>query len=170
MNRKAWFLIVCMVVIQQVTARAQTSVSEPDVSSRGGRTALLVVPERVAALVRPILDEENRLLSGQGGDGHKLSNLLYALTQEKGRTANEALVVLMCFYTGESQEETDAVIARGPEMLSYLRKYQHRNPEIPNRSYPESMRKRATDRTSDFSGAIDAIRHGKRGTWDNPGE
>ena len=55
-------------------------------------------------------------------------------------------------------------------MLSYLRKYQHRNPEIPNRSYPESMRKRATDRTSDFSGAIDAIRHGKRGTWDNPGE
>jgi hypothetical protein len=74
----------------------------------------------------------------------------------------------MCFYIGESQEETDAVIRRGPEMLVYLRKYQYRDPEIPNCRYPDSIRKSTSIKETDFEGAINAIRHGRRGTWDNP--
>ena len=66
---------------------------------------------------------------GTQHDESRLGNLLYGLTQKKGRAAYEALAVLMCFYVGESQEETDAVIARDKRMLPLLKKYQDKNPK-----------------------------------------
>jgi hypothetical protein len=67
-----------------------------------------MVPAQDAALLRPILDERKK---GAQQEGVRGGNLLYGLTQKKGRAADEALVVLMCFYMGDSREETDAVIA-----------------------------------------------------------
>jgi len=122
----------------------------------------VVVPSRVVALLRPILREK------QGGDERRLNKLLYTLTQTKGRAADEALVVLMCFDLGESQEETDAVIARGRRMLPLLEKYKNGNPRIPAESYPVSMLKGASTKADAFEGAVKAINHGWRSTADNP--
>jgi hypothetical protein len=90
-----------------------------------------IVPAQAAALLRPILDERQKGAQQEGVQGGNL-------TQKKGTAADEALVVLMCFYMGESREETDAVIARGKRMLPLLKKYQDKNPKIPSRTYPDS--------------------------------
>jgi hypothetical protein len=93
----------------------------------------------------------------------------YALTKKQGRFADEALVVLMSFEVmGESQEDTDAVIARGRRMLPYIKKYLHRNPVIEGRTYPDSLLKSSSQKQDDYQAAIKAIQHGWRGTWDNP--
>jgi hypothetical protein len=74
----------------------------------------------------------------------------------------------MCFDVGESQEETDAVIARGKKMLPFLKKYQNKNPEIPGRIYPDSMLKGPSRKADTFEGAVKAINHGWKSTADNP--
>jgi hypothetical protein len=56
-----------------------------------------MVPAQAAALLRPILDERQK---GAQQEGVRGGNLLYGLTQKKGRAADQALVVLMCFYGG----------------------------------------------------------------------
>jgi hypothetical protein len=98
----------------------------------------------------------------------EVGELLYQLTREKGSVTDEALVVLMSFYVGESQEETDAVIARGRRMLPYLRKYQHSIPVIPNRKYSGALIKKRSTRIEDFEGAIRAIKRGWHSTADSP--
>lgn len=125
----------------------------------------VAVPAQAAALLRPILDEVQK---GTEHDESRLGNLLYGLTQKKGRAADEALVVLMCFYVGESQEETDAVIARGKRMLPLLKKYQDRNPKVPGRTYPDSMLKGISSKDDAFESAVKAINHGWHSTADNP--
>jgi hypothetical protein len=95
--------------------------------------------------------------------------MLQGLVERKGPDADEALVVLMCFYVGESQEDEDAVISRGRRMLSYLNKYRRAIPSIPDRPYPDSMLKDASSKEDSFQGAVTAIKRGWRGTWDNPG-
>jgi len=105
----------------------------------------------------------------EGGDRRKVDEGFYPLTQKKGRFSDEALVVLMCFdIMGESQEETDAEIARGRKMLPYVEKYRKGDPKIAGRAYPDSLLKDFSRKESDFQGAIKAIEHGWRGTWDNP--
>jgi hypothetical protein len=142
---------------------ALTVAGEPQTSAPDGRT--VVVPAHVAALVRPILDEkEGGLQQGES----KLSKLLYGLTQEQGQAADEALVVLMCFDLGESQEEIDAVIARGRKMLPLLKKYQKKNPKIPERNYPDAMLKGTSSKADAFAGAVRAIKHGWHSTGDDP--
>jgi hypothetical protein len=104
-----------------------------------------------------------------GGGHQKIDERFYALTRKRGRSVDEALVVLMCFEVmGESQEDTDAVIARGRRMLPYVEKYRVGDPRIPGRSYSDSMLKSVSQKAEDFQGAIKAIKHGWRGTWDNP--
>jgi hypothetical protein len=110
MHWKVWFLSGCLSVAIPLTAKPVPQLS-------GGARGV-AVPAQVAELLRPILDEKQK--SGQH-DESRLSNLLYGLTQKKGHLADEALVVLMCFDVGESQEETDAVIARGKRMLPLLK-------------------------------------------------
>jgi hypothetical protein len=75
---------------------------------------------------------------------------------------------MMCFNMGESQEETDAVIARGRRMLPYLTKYRNVDPLIPGRTYPDSMLKSASSKGNAFDGAVNAINHGWHSTADNP--
>jgi hypothetical protein len=151
------FTLVAIALSFSVTARAQS----PSQKS-------IAVSEQVAALLRPVLDELQQYRS-EGGDRRKVDESFYALTQKKGRLSDEALVVLMCFdIMGESQEETDAVIARGRKMLPYVEKYRKGDPKIARRAYPDSLLKGFSRKESDFQGAIKAIEHGWRGTWDNP--
>jgi hypothetical protein len=69
---------------------------------------------------------------------------------------------------GESQEEVDAVIARGKRMLPLLKKYQDRNPKVPSRTYPDSMLKGTSTKDDAFESAVKAINHGWHSTADNP--
>jgi hypothetical protein len=164
MNWEAWFASCCLSVALPLVAQPQTSA--PKLASPSDDNAQSVaVPAQVAALLRPILDEKQK---GGQHDESRLSNLLYGLTQKKGRAANEALVVLMCFDLGESQEETDAVMARGRKMLPYLKKYRVGTPRVPGRTYPDSMLKGPSSKADTFEGAVKAINHGWHSTADNP--
>ena len=169
MDGKIW-LALCLIVVSPLAATAQSSAAKPQRQSKETRTGrrAAVVPEQVAVLVRPILDEQQELLSRQKHGEHRLSKLLYDLTHKNGRIADEALVVLMCFNVGESQEETDAVIARGRKMLPHLTKYRDRNPAIPKRTYGDSMLKGISNKAEAFDGAIKAISRGWHSTGDNP--
>ena len=160
MSFRIWILFCCLTVVLPAATQPQAT-RRP--SESNDQRMFVSVP--VAVLVRPILDEIQK--SSQHDQSH-LSNLLYALTEKKGRAADEALVVLMCFDVGESQEETDAVIARGKRMLPLLKKYQARNPKIPGRLYPDSMLKGASIKADTFEGAVKAIKHGWHSTGDNP--
>jgi hypothetical protein len=145
---------------------AEAQASRPKEGSQSNdKTQSVAVPAQVAALLRPILDEKQK--SGQH-DESRLSNLLYGLTQKKGRVADEALVVLMCFDVGESQEETDAVIGRGKRMLPLLKKYQDKNPKLAGLTYPDSMLKGSSSKADTFEGAVKAINHGWHSSADNP--
>ncbi len=161
MNCKMWLLSCYLAVVLPVAAEPRPSPSKLS----GSTEQIVAVPVPVAALIRLILDEVQK---GTQHDESRLGNLLYGLTQKKGRAADEALVVLMCFYVGESQEETDAVIARGKRMLPLLKKYQDKNPKIPGRTYPDSMLKGISSRADAFEGAVKAISHGWHSTADNP--
>jgi len=168
---------------------AMIMAQRPNASANLRNQARVLVPERVAALVRPILDLRDASIKERGqpasltpsssalGEAYqhklererKLNDTLQKLLALKGASADEALVVLMCFYVGESQEDGDAVISRGRQMLAYLNKYRHAIPSIPNRTYPDSMLKDASSKEDSFQGAVRAIKQGLRGTWDNPG-
>ncbi len=119
------------------------------------------VPSGVARLVRPILDARQEHEEG------KLNQLLYGLIQEKGRSADEALVVLMCFDVGDSQEEVDAVIARGKRMLPIIRKYRRQKPQISGRRYPAVMLRGPASKADTFNGAVDAIIQGLHSSAEN---
>jgi hypothetical protein len=157
MHWKVWFLSGCLFVTIPLAAKPA-----PQLNGGARRVA---VPAQVAELLRPILDEKQK---SRQHDQSQLSNLLYGLTQKKGRLADEALVVLMCFDVGESQEETDAVIARGKRMLPLLKKYRDKAPNIPGFAYPDSMLKGPSDKADAFEGAVKAINHGWHSTADNP--
>jgi hypothetical protein len=166
MSWRLIFLLCSVSTLLPVAAQPQSSVKKPSSHSYGGAQSV-AVPAKAAALLRPILDEMQK---GTEHDESRLGNLLYGLTQKKGRAADEALVVLMCFYVGESQEETDAVIARGKKMLPLLKKYQDKNPRIPGRTYPDSMLTGLSAKDDAFEGAVKSINHGWHSTADNPGE
>jgi sugar phosphate isomerase/epimerase len=137
-----------------------------------------LVPEKVAAFVRPMLDLRKQSIAECGEVGkpsrcvdgefythemereRRFGEALHNLTEKRGSSADEALVVLMCFYVGESDEEADAVIKRGRRMLPYLKKYGDRIPIIPNREYPGSMLHNPEYKTEYFKGVTKAIHKG----------
>lgn len=97
----------------------------PEVSLRGfadqtlravGTHGGVVVPASVVKLVRPILDEKQRLASGEVHDENQLNHPLSRITKEHSSDADEALVVLMWFDLGNSLKGEDPVIARGRSM------------------------------------------------------
>src|ERR1035437_2978620 len=154
------FTLLAFVAFSTVLAKAQAT---PQVSKH------VLVPEQVAVLLRPVLDQLQKSRMKPGADRHKVNERFYALTRKKSASADEAVVVLMCFeIMGESQEDIDAVIARGRRMLPYVEKYRVSDPRISGRSYPDSMLKSPSHKAEDFRGATKAIKHGWRGTWDNP--
>jgi hypothetical protein len=167
-------------------ASANAVVQDRDPLPKIGIRPPVQVPDPVAALVRPILDLLAESLKACGepaaeshcaeGDAYRqeirrerrVNRLLQELIHQEGPKADEALVVLMCFYIGESQEDEDAVIARGSHMLPYPEKYRRRTPAFAHQTYPDVMLKPAQDKKDTFEGAVTAIKHGWRGTWDRP--
>jgi len=163
-----WFIFV---VLALGTVTAQTD---------GKQT--VTVPEQVAALLRPILDlrqqsvtecgqpgKANRNTCGSG-IGHereqkrwwKVGEGIAHLDSQKTPAADEALVVLMCYYTGESGDDEDAVINRGRRELPYLFKYRESDPVIPERKYSDSIRLDHEAKDESFQIAISAIRKGEK--------
>lgn len=183
MKSLAW--IVLMLLTAPMGAGGVEGIFQQDLpgSSEAPTRKLVKVPERVATLLRPLLDlreDDTKACTPPtkciDGDAYRrkiersrtFGSLLYALTKRKGPDSDEALVVLMCFYIGESQEEADEVIRRGRRMLPYLHKYRHAIPTIPDREYPNSMLRNGSTGNESIEGAISAIKRGLRGTWDNP--
>jgi hypothetical protein len=164
MHWKVSSLSFWLSVVLPLAAQAQASVPK-EASQSSYKILSVLVPTEVATLLRPILDEEQK---GIQHDESRLSKLVYGLTQKQGHTADEALVVLMCFDVGESQEETDAVIGRGKRMLPLLKKYQDKTPKIAGRTYPDSMLKGTSNKADTFEGTVKAIKHGWHSTADNP--
>jgi hypothetical protein len=151
------------------SASCSTALAQTPRNTQAQLSKRVQVPEQVAVLLRPILDELQKYRVGNGVNRHTVDERFYALTKRKGSFADEALVVLMCFEVmGESQEDADAVIGRGRKMLPFVEKYRLGDPQIPGRAYPNTMLKSASHKAEDFQGAIKAIKHGWRGTWDNP--
>ena len=146
----------------------------------------ILVPEKVAAFIRPMLDLRQQSIAECGEVGkpsrcidgefythemdrqRRFGEALHKLSKERGSSADEALVVLMCYYIGESQERTDEVIRRGRRMIPYLKKYQHRIPVIPSREYPSSMLHDPENKIENFEGAFKAIQNHWKSTADNP--
>jgi hypothetical protein len=142
----------------------------------------VVVPEQVAALVRPILDlraesvaecgepgtpTAPKCLTGEGYErnqdrSRKVAEGVARLIAQRGKAADEALVVLMCYYTGESGDDEDGVINRGHRELPYLIKYRGRTPVIPQRGYLSSMLLSRDVKKDSFRTAINAIEKGER--------
>lgn len=164
MNWKVCFLSCCLSAALPLASEAQES-SPKQASQSNVKAQSVAVPAQVAALLLPILDEKQK---GAQHDESRLSSLLYGLTQKKGHVADEALVVLMCFDLGESQEEIDSVIGRGKRMLPLLNKYLNNNPKIPGSTYPDSMLKGPSSKADAFEGAVRAISHGWHSSAENP--
>lgn len=163
-----WFLLL-LVAISMVSA--QVADKEP-----------VTVPKQVAALLRPILDLRQESITecerpgepdGKAcatGIGYeheqkrwwRVGEAIAHLASQKTPAADEALVVLMCYYTGESGDNEDAVVNRGQCELPYLLKYQNYNPVIPEREYSVSMRLDADVKNESFQAAISAIRKGQK--------
>jgi hypothetical protein len=140
------------------------------------------VPEQVATLLRPILDLRQQSITECERPGKpdgeecvsgtpyereqkrwwKVGEAIANLASQKTAAADEALVGLMCYYTGESGDNEDAVINRGRRELPYLLKYQNFNPVIPERKYSNSMRLNADAKNESFQTAISAIRRGEK--------
>jgi hypothetical protein len=150
------YLYGLLLAVAGLPTAAQVPTSTP-------KSARIVIPRQVASIVRPVLEEKQR----DQHDERRLGNLLYGLIQRKGNTADEALVVLLCFDIGQSQEEEDAVIARGRRMLSLLRKYRNNTPTIPGHNYDRLLRG-AASKSDAFEGTEKAIRRGWHSTADNP--
>src|SRR5215470_567130 len=146
---------------------SQVRSPQPARTSKGTERRV-IVPERVAKLVRPLLDWRQRSRRQSEVSESDFERLLLKLTARKDAASDEALVVVMCFYFGESQEDTDAVIARGHRMLKYLKKYRYATPSVPGRAYTNSLLKNPSLKADEFTGAIRAIQKGWHSTADNP--
>jgi hypothetical protein len=141
----------------------------------------VVVPEEVAALIRPILDLRAESIAECGepgtptaptclkGKGYERDQTRWRNVEEglakliarEGTTEDEALVVLLCYYTGESGDNEDAVINRGSRELPYLLKYRKSDPVIPKRAYSGSLRFGHEVKEENFQIVINAIKNGE---------
>jgi hypothetical protein len=140
----------------------------------------IMVPEKVATLLRPILDleatssrlcrstkpqscTEGREREDELARSREIEKLTTALLSQKGQTANEALAVLLCYYIGEGNGEDVlfTITSRGRQMLSPLHKYEHRMPVISDRTYPDRLLLSTETKITIFNLAIDSVMHGR---------
>lgn len=144
----------------------------------------VVVSQRAATLVKPLLDLREQSVSECGEPGspskctsgeaynrqrarsRRFGELLQGLIKQNHSGADEALVTLMCFQIGESQEELDAVIKRGKRMLPLLKKYKENRPVIKGNKYPDSIYRSTSSKEEYFDSAIRAIKAGRSGSSD----
>ena len=134
------FTMIIFIFCQRSYCESEESVTSLEVNIENG----IIIHESVALIIRPILDGHYKYSIGEY-NYHTLENkvnyLLYSLIENENADTDEALVVLTCFYIGESQEERDEIISRGTRMLTYLEKYRNKKPIIPDRNYPDYMRR-----------------------------
>jgi hypothetical protein len=126
-----------------------------------------VPPIAVQEILKPILDlcAEGEASPGepQNAAFYRAAKLTGALFTSKSKTADEALVVLMIFYIGESTggDLLHQVTTRGRRMLPLLLKYRTANVAFSGRTYPSSIFLPADVRNEDFEKAIKSVRTGK---------
>ena len=129
--------------------------------------AELVPPRDVQELVKPILDLCAEATTSQSERQNaavwQTGKLLGVLFQMKTKASDEALVVLMNFYVGESLGEDllHQVTVRGKRMLPLLLKYRGAHVIFSSRTYPSSLLLAPDVRKENFDGAINSVRAGK---------
>jgi len=130
-------------------------------------TAEIVPPKEAQALLKPILDLRAKAESAQGEQQQSAfeqsEKLIGSLFHKKSRAANEALVVLMNFYVGESLQPdlVHQVTVRGKQMLPLLLKYRKASVAFSGFKYPPSLLVADDVRKKSFDDAIEAVRTGK---------
>jgi hypothetical protein len=129
--------------------------------------ATVVPPREVQEKVRPILDlcEEAEAAQGerQNATFHQAAKLTGQLFRVKTKSSDEALVVLMNFYIGESPGEDlrHQVTVRGKRMLPLLLKYRNARVTFSQKNYPSSLLLAADVKKQNFDEVIKSVRAGK---------
>ena len=138
------------------------------------------MPKETAHLITPVLDlrYESVKECGSGRDYHcasgpagerdvarwdKVEKLVAQLIDNQSPPADEAVVVLLHYYVGESEapDLITSVTARGKRMLPLLLAYRDTIPLIPGRNYPASMLTEDEIRRTEFDRAIRAVKTGR---------
>jgi hypothetical protein len=136
------------------------SVPSPVKSDR--REQARTVDPAVARLVEPILDTltESGRCSIRDESFKEADRLLGSVLQLQTGASDEALVILLHFYIGESSSEDvlHEITTRGRRMLPCLRRYYKRAPVFANRSYPPCLALKSRPRMHVFNEAMRAIR------------
>jgi len=134
----------------------------------GANLAAEIVPPRdIQQLVTPILDLCAEAKTSQGEHENaafwQAAKLIGTLIQMKTKASDEALVVLMNFYVGESTGEDviHHVTVRGKRMLPLLLKYRNAHLVFSEHKYPSSLLLAPDVRKGDFDVAIDSVKTGK---------
>jgi hypothetical protein len=129
--------------------------------------ATVVPPSDVRKSVTPILDLCARTEKTQADDHDEqvfeYGRMVGALFQTKTKSADEALVVLMDFYIGESlgDDLLHQVTKRGKRMLPLLMKYRTARIVFPEREYPSSLLVSPEVKRENSDSAIKSVKAGK---------
>jgi hypothetical protein len=130
-------------------------------------TNVVIPPATVQTLVSPFLDLRVRAESAHGEEEQSAiqqsEKLLAQLFKLNTRASDEALVVFMNYYVGESMgsDLIHQVTLRGRRMLPLLMKYRKASVSFPNKRYPSSLLLAADVRQANFRNAINSIQSGK---------
>jgi len=129
--------------------------------------ATLAPPPEVQAKVKPILDLCEKAQATQGERQnealYQAEKLIGGLFEDKTKPSDEALVVLMDFYIGESTggDLLHQITVRGKRMLPLLIKYRDVRVVFPEKEYPSSILLTPDVRRENFDDAIKSVRTGK---------
>jgi hypothetical protein len=128
--------------------------------------ATVVPPSDVQEKVRPILDLCRQAKATHSGRQNTMfletERLTGKLFQDKAKSSDEALVVLLNFYVGEAtgQDVLHHITVRGKRMLPLLLKYRDAHVILPKGNYA-SILLPADVRKEGFDDAIKSIKAGK---------
>jgi len=164
-----WLLLITLMIVQTPVIRAQTQHTTDQVLPKGSADLLVPILDLRYESIRECgIGKEFRCTSGPAGDRDtarwkKVEELVAGLIKNKSSSADEAVVVLLQYYVGESEgpDLITNVTTRGRRVLPYLLKYRDNIPSIPGRSYPASMLTDQDIRQEEFDEAIRAVKSGK---------
>jgi len=132
-----------------------------------GSTRTVTPPMDVQEKVKPIIDQCEIAQASQGERQNaafwQIAKLTGELSQTKTKTSDEALVVLMSFYLGESTNSDllHEVTVRGKRMLPLLLKYRDATIIFSRKKYPSSLLLAPDIRKESFDDAIESIKAGE---------
>ena len=132
-----------------------------------GAAKTVVPPMDVQETVKPILAlcEETKTtdLKRQTAAAWKIDGMTGDLFRVKTKSGDEALVVLMNFYLGESIDEDllHEITVRGKRMLPLLLEYRNARVAFSEKKYPSPLLVAPDVRKENFDEVIEAVRAGK---------